>query len=281
VQSTRASLLQGGFGRLFIHLGMLCATLAFASWWTSHTILDTARTRRVTDAVLSNATMRDFVATKVASVTAPALGTPTLRSTAAPNQAQLAHRLSTVLDRSDVKAKLEQFVVDAHDRLIGKGSRPAVLDQATARTLVAAALPTLSSKDLARVHAVTFDVPRVGTLAASRRALTHRFWLYALGAVLLVALAIATTGDRRATIKVVGAWLVGISVMHLVALWIVPVVVLPHVTDNPWVGLIAAVARALGAGIVTGLVVLAAVGVALLLADRLVAPWAAPASIAD
>lgn len=23
-----------------VHLGMLCATLAFASWWTSHTILE-------------------------------------------------------------------------------------------------------------------------------------------------------------------------------------------------------------------------------------------------
>ena len=48
----------GGSGQLFIHFGMLLATLAFASWWTSHTILDTARTRKATDAVLENAIFR-------------------------------------------------------------------------------------------------------------------------------------------------------------------------------------------------------------------------------
>jgi len=60
--------------KLFIHFGMLCAALAFASWWTSHTILDTARTRRVTQTVLESADLRHFVASHVASVTAPAFG---------------------------------------------------------------------------------------------------------------------------------------------------------------------------------------------------------------
>ena len=53
---------------------MLCSALAFGSWWASHTILDTARSRRVTEAVLESAEVRHFVATRIASVTAPAVG---------------------------------------------------------------------------------------------------------------------------------------------------------------------------------------------------------------
>jgi hypothetical protein len=41
---------RGSVSKLFIHFGMLCAALAFASWWTSHTILATTRTRRITEA---------------------------------------------------------------------------------------------------------------------------------------------------------------------------------------------------------------------------------------
>jgi hypothetical protein len=265
---------------------MLLATLAFASWWTSHTILDTARTRRVTDAVLENADVRHFVADRIASVTAPAVGTGTLRAatgtaSTAGAGTSAAHALGTkldaVLDRPDVRAKLETFVVDAHDDLVGASTKPAVLDQATVRTLVAAAVPSLSPADLAKVHAVTFHVPRVGTLATTRDALADRFWLFFAGAVVLVAAAIVTTRDRRATLKLVGAWLVGISVMHLVVLWVVPVLVVPRVSNSPWADLIAVVARALGAGIVTGLVVLALAGVAFLIADRFL-PGAAPAA---
>ena len=99
-----ASPVRGGAGRLLIHFGMLLATLAFASWWTSHTILDTARTRRATDAVLENATVRHYVADRVASVAAPSVGAPALgaatgtphAATTAASQTALATRLDAV-----------------------------------------------------------------------------------------------------------------------------------------------------------------------------------------
>ena len=277
-----------GSGQLFIHFGMLLATLAFASWWTSHTILDTARTRQATDAVLENANLRHYVAGKVASVVTPAVAPPALSAAtnathpanpALSNQRVLETRLDTVLDRQDIRARLEQFVTDAHDQLIGVGSKPAVLDQRTVRVLVKAALPTLSANDLAKVHAVRFDVPHVGVLAGTRDTLAHRFWFFLFGAIALVTLAIATSRNRKSTVKVVGAWLVGISVAHLIVLWIVPVVVVPKVSNSPWADLIAAVARALSAGIVTGLVVLALAGAAFLLADHFVGSVGAPGTL--
>ena len=266
---------RGTVSKLFIHFGMLCAALAFASWWTSHTILDTARTKRITEAVLESADLRHFIADHVASVTAPAVGITA--STATSNRAYSNH-LDVILGRRDIQLKLEQFVVDAHERLLGERSRPAVLDQATVRTLVAAAFPSVRVADLAKVHAVTFDVPQSQTLFKGRQALAHRFWLYFLGAVVLLTVGLVTTDDRRAAVKLIGKWLIGIAVAHLIVLWIIPVVILPAVTTNPWVHLVAAVAHAVGAGIVTSLVVLALAGVVFLFVDHFIPARGTPAA---
>jgi hypothetical protein len=258
---------RGPVSKLFIHFGMLCAALAFASWWTSHTILDTTRTRRITEAVLENADLRHFVADHIASVTAPAVSAT---AGAATTNGAYANDLDAVLARRDIQLKFEQFVVDAHERLLGERSLPPVLDEATVRTVVAAAFPAATSADLANVHAVTFDVPQSQALFDTRQTLAHRFWLYFLGAVVLLTAGLVTTDDRHATVKLIGKWLIGITIAHLIALWIVPVVVLPAVTTNPWAHLVATVARAVGAGIVTSLIVLALVGVVFLFVDHFI-----------
>jgi hypothetical protein len=257
---------------------MVCAALAFASWWTTHTILDTARTRRVADAAFEDVTLRHFVATKIASIAAPTLTLQTAPGVAT-DQAAMATRLDGVLDRPDVRGKLEQFVVDAHDQLVGARAEPATLDQPTVMTLVAAAVPGTSLADLAKLPPVSFDVPQSGLLAASRDALAHRFWLYLGGAVALVAIGIGISADRHSTVKLVGRWLLGISVVHLFVLWVLPVLVLPHLTHDPWAALATALARAVSGGIVGGLVVLAAAGLACLLVDRFVPPMTAPATV--
>jgi hypothetical protein len=265
---------RGSLSRLCIHFGMLCAALSFASWWTSHTILDPARTRRVTEAVLESTDVRHFVAQHVALITAPAVGFG--GKPASTNGAYASH-LEAVLGRRDIQQKLEQFVVEAHERLLGERSQPAVLDQTTVRTLVAAALPSISRADLAKVHAVKFDVPQSQALFKSREAFAHRFWLYFLGAVVLLAIGLVTTDDRRSAVRLIGKWLVGITIAHLIVLWILPVVILPAVTTNPWAHFVAAVARAVSAGIVTGLIVLAVVGVVFLFADHFIPQSATPA----
>jgi hypothetical protein len=256
---------------------MLLAALAFASWWTSHTILDTARTRRVTDAVIGSTEVRHYLAGAIAPAVTQAVGAPNVNAAtrATPGGAppaaspadELTQRLGAVLDRPDIRVKLEQFVVDAHELLIGQTTRPAVLDQATVVTLVHAALPAMSLADLAKIPPVRISVPRFGALSTGRRAFQNRTWLYALGAVVLLALAIATTDDRHGAIKLIGKWLLGISAAHLLVLWILPVMVVPQLSNSPWVSLVASLARALNAGIVSGLVILVVAGVLCLLVD--------------
>ena len=80
----------------------------------------------------------------------------------------------------------------------------------------------------------------------------------------------AVRGARVRVVVDFAQWLIGITLAHLVVLWIVPVVILPAVTTNPWVHLVAAVAHAVGAGIVTSLVVLALVGLVFLFVDHFI-----------
>jgi amino acid transporter len=93
----------------------------------------------------------------------------------------------------------------------------------------------------------------------------------------LLTVGLVITDDRHATVKLIGKWLIGITVAHLIVLWIVPVVILPAVTTNPWAHLVAAVAHAVGAAIVTSLVVLALLGVVFLFVDYFIPARATPA----
>jgi hypothetical protein len=271
----------GGFARLLVHFGMLLATLAFASWWTSRTILDPSRTRRVTTTVLEDADLRHYVAHEIAPVVASAVGPQKLSTATGGTQAANAaaeQRLSAVLDNPGIRTRLETFIVDAHERLIGLRAQPAVLDKGTVDQIVHAALPTLSAAELAKIPPVKVDVPQVAALNHSRNALHHRFWPFTLGALILLGAALAFGQDRRSTVKLIGRWLIGISVVHLVVLWIVPVMIVPRVTTNPWASLVAAVARALNAGLVTGLVVLAVAGVVCMFVDLFIPATSASAS---
>ena len=119
---------------------------------------------------------------------------------------------------------------------------------------------------------VRADRRRTGEAAARRVPVKLLFPLVAcvLPAFALLTVGLVITDARHAAVKLIGKWLIGITVAHLIVLWIVPVVILPAVTTNPWAHLVAAVARAVGAGIVTSLVVLALVGVVFLFVDHFI-----------
>lgn len=275
----------GGIARTLTHFGMAAATLAFASWWTTNTVFDSTRTTRIATAVLASAPLRAHVADAIAPIAAEAVPALLSGSGAAAGQPaptttdQLALRLEGTLGRPDIQAALVAFVGQLHDRVIGVASGPAVLDPSAVHDLVAAASPATTPEELAKIPAVSIDVPNLRPMSASSRALRLRWpWYVAAAAVLLVA-AVAFSRDRRETVKLIGRWLVGISVGHLVVLYVLPVYVVPRVTKNPWVALVASIAREVGAGLVVGLAAVALAGVLCLLVDRLLpASGAEPAA---
>lgn len=275
--------------RLLLHWGMLFAALAFTGWWATRTVLDTHRTREVAHVVLADASFRSYVAGAVATAAAqvdpgigqlasgsPAPGAPsTAPIPGAPGGAPsgtsdaLESRISTVIGAPAIRDALEQFVTDVHRRLIGETDKPAVLDPGTTRLLVASAVPTATPSELDRIPAVTFDIPAETPLRTLHTTVGQRLPWFIGAALLLLGASLLLTADRRSALRTIGWWLVGISAAHLVVMWLLPIVVVPRFVSGPWPPLIAAVARALGSGIVVVLGALAAAGVVILLADRL------------
>jgi hypothetical protein len=262
--STGGSRGVGAISRLLLHLGMLAAALSFTSWWVSHTILDVSRTQRVTHAVLADSDFRAFVAGEISPMIqeeVPGVVVPT---------AALQSRVATVLDDPGVRSQLETFVVDIHKGLLGERDQPAVLDQPTLARIVTAAVPSIPPEDLAQLHAVSINPPRLGPLSTTRKLLQDKFGLLVAVAALLLVGGVALSGNRRQALSLIGRWLIVISLVHLVFLWAIPVLILPAVTSSPWASLIAAVAKALSAGLLTGLVILFVAGVGLLVINRFV-----------
>ena len=275
---------------MLVRVGMVLAALAFTSWWSSHTIFNPDRTAQVADAVLTDAQFRGYLASVMAPVIIEAVPTATALAVAAnsagpgstdpvpgttgvaPGDAAVQQRLADALGSQVARTGVEDFLTEAHRSLIGEDRRTVTLDAATVDALVTAAIPGISAEQLATIPPVSFDVPRVGVLLGPRRFLADHAWMFAAGAVVLVGLGIAVSKDRRSSVKTVGRWLIGISLGHLLVLYVLPVFVAPALTDNPWVHLAANVAKALGAGVTSGLVLLIVAGAALMMIDLLIKP---------
>jgi hypothetical protein len=238
---------------------MLLCGIAFTGWYAQHTVLDTTRTERVATTVLSDATVRNFVAGEVEPVIASA--SPT--TAAAVPGAQLSATLADPAIQQD----LSQFVGDIHRRVIGVGAGPVTLDKTAVDRLVTAAEPTISPAELAKIPPVTFTVPRAASLNSSRRIIADHWWLFGLVGLAMVVGGVATAADRRNAVKVIGKWLIGLSLVQLLFLWVVPVWIVPAATNNVWALVVSKVARALNGGLVVGLFVICAVGVAALFVD--------------
>jgi len=144
-----------------------------------------------------------------------------------------------------------------------------VLSQADVTRIVTAAFPGVPADELAGLNGVSVTPPKVGALSSLRRLVHNKFGLLVALAAVSLAGAVALSRNRRRSLAMVGRWLIGISLAHLLVLWIIPVYLVPAVTSSPWASLIAAVARALSAGLLTGLIVLFVAGVGIVIADRL------------
>lgn len=277
-------------GGTLVRVGMILATLAFTSWWSSQTIFNPDRTARVADSVLTDSQFRGYLASVMAPVIIKAVPTATALAAdadssgpasadpvvpgstgVAPGDAAVQQRLADALGSQVARTGVEDFLTEAHRSLIGEENRTVTLDAATVDALVAAAIPGISPEEMSAIPPVSYDVPRIGVLLGPRRFLADHAWMFASGAAVLVGVGMAVSKDRRSSVKTVGRWLIGISLGHLLVLYVLPVFVVPALTDNPWVHLATNVAKALG-GVISVLVLIIAAGVALTMIDLLIKP---------
>ena len=257
-----------------LSLGMLVAGLAFTGWYWSRTVLDTERTERVAHAVLTDSTIRGFLAERIepvlaqrapaaaAALTAQAGGAaPTSAGqTAGVDATVVQSQLADVLADPAIQRDLADFVGDLHRVVIGERTGPVTLAQSDVNRLVVAAAPSTPPESLAAIPSISFDPP-VTPINKLRAAGAHWWWLIGLAGMAMVGAALALSQDRRSNVRTIGTWLIGLSLIQLLVLWLIPVHVVPAVTDNVWARTGSLIAEALNGGLVIGLFVILGIGI--------------------
>ncbi len=235
--------------RIFLSLGLLAASLTLSGWWTERTMLDPHQTSRMVDSVVSQPKVRAELVKVISTAVAQQSGVP---------QAQVAAIVESRLEANTDLSFLGPVITDAHSRLLGDSTGPVQLDPALVTPLI--------GEDLAKqAGPLTWNVPTVAPLKSAKDRLSS---LISLG--LLLSIGFVTAGfllhpRKDKALRMVGAWAIGACLWQLAVAWVFPVVVLPRLTDNPWVGIASGVAEARLAPLVGILLSLAGFGAACIL----------------
>jgi hypothetical protein len=193
-------------------LGLLSATLAWSAFAFRFSALEPARSERVADALVKDATVRRVVANALADALGRAVPANALVSTP---QVQEAARHA--LDDPRAVAALKTALVAAHQRLVGQGPATLRLDAgpvaAAGRDALVAAHPELArsvkTPPSLAVELPTEHLPDLGRL---REPLGTASRVGALAAGLLLAVALLVAPNRPAILSRAGRWAVGAGI---------------------------------------------------------------------
>jgi hypothetical protein len=233
-----------------LSLGLLCGALALSAWWVQRTAFDTSNTSDVAEAALQNPGLRGDLARAIADSVAVELN---LDHAAVESAAQAA------LVQPGIATAFSSVLRDIHARLIGEETGPVAIPP----DLVVRATGNAAA---AQLPPVTVDVPTFDALDTTRQTLHRALPLLVTAAVVLVLLGLLFHPSKPTALRIMGAWLIGASVVELVVAYTLPVLVLPALVDSPYAELVAEVDKATIGPLVGVLVMMAGAGVGCLVA---------------
>lgn len=237
------------FASIVLGLGLLCGSLTLAMWWLRNTVMEPTRTTEVVDALVAKAEVRREVSSRIGEQLGAQLGVDPATVTGLADEA---------LQRTELVPLLTQLLRDAHGRLIGESRGPVVLDPAIAAQL-------LGDQRVALLPPVTFDVPTIAPLNTARRSIDGVIQAGLVFAVGFTLSGLVMHPSKPSALRTIGVWLLAASVLQLLIGFVVPVLVVPEVWNNPWADVVGETARAATTGLVAVLAILAATGIVCLL----------------
>lgn len=212
---------------LFFVAAALAFGIAAASWWLDATVFDPERSEEIADAVLSDDEIRRQIAIVIADHTAQRLGLP------AQDVQALVERVALTDGGGEV---LSAIVTQAHGRVIGARDEPVRIGP---RLLVQA----VRDERVAVLPAVTLPVEEVRPLSIVRESTV---WLIpisaATGAVLLV-LGLFAHPARHDALFGLGSLLIFVGLMLVLIAYVVPVAVVPALSDSTWTAAVPLIAK--------------------------------------
>ncbi len=228
-----------GLASLIIGLSLIVATVSWAGFTLSRTILDPGRSERLAEQLLENPQVREALVDRLSDAVEPQI----------PAEVPVSRGLieagaETALDDPRVRALIVDGVVQYHRNALEGNPEPIVIDAAALGAASRDALVAERSEldqFLPAVPEIQLELPTTGfTWLATLKRLVDRFTL--LGALVALAgatLALLVAQDRGAVLRRVAFWGYGAA-----AFWIVVGFAVPRLADllSPTSGAIASAA---------------------------------------
>ena len=208
------------FAGLLFAIASVIGGVAVSGFWLQYTAFSPSHSRSAAKVVLGDKAIRSEIAKAIANATAAQLGL-------APDVVeQVVLNTASKDEGANIMAGI---VADSHARVIGASTKPV---QITPTQLVqifrderAAVLPT-----------ITLPVEKVGALSIARQVLRWLVPISAGVAFVLMLLGFAAHPERSELVRSLGFLLLSLGVLLMLIGYVVPVALLPKLTDNVWAG---------------------------------------------
>jgi hypothetical protein len=210
-------------GGVLVALGLVAASLAWAGFSLTRTILDPDASQRIAAAVYDDPEVQEFLKDSMVAGAAPFLdaGVP---------RADVHEAAARALDDPQVEAAMVGGLVRAHQRLLGEDPRPDEPITIDATALAAATRTQLVNSDpdllggLPEVPQLSVALPSesIPDLGNLRATVVGAVALLATATVAFVAAAFIVTDNRARVLRRVGLWAIGAA-----AFWVVFALAVP------------------------------------------------------
>jgi hypothetical protein len=255
-----------GLAGLLFFVAAVCLALAAGGWYLQRVAFDTARSGDLARIVLKDDAIRTEIAATAAQQAAATLGVPV---------EQVQATVDGYARTTAGAALMRQIVTDAHARLIGERDEPV---QITAAQLV----ELTRDERVGGVPPIELPVEKVGVLDAMRKVLGWAVPIAAIAGAIALLLGIVAHPRKADAVFGIGMFCIIAGVLTAVLGYVVPVHLLPALSDNIWVGAIPALAEYALPVVAVVSVVLILTGLALMLgsaAARRRKMWSSPVAI--
>lgn len=211
-----------GFAGLILGLSLVVASISWAGFIMSRTVLDPGRSERLAVQVFDNEELRSVLVTRLAE----SLGAAIPGEIVVPSQT-LEAAAGLALDDPAVQAFVQQAIVDTHKQALDGNVQPVVLDSNilsnALRTALVEANPNLEAA-IPALPSATVELPTSGLnfLGTLKNFVDQVTILAALAALAGGVTALVITSDRPSVLRRVAFWAFGASLFWLIVGFGVP-----------------------------------------------------------
>lgn len=211
-----------GFAGLILGLSLVVASISWAGFIMSRTVLDPGRSERLSEQIFDNEELRSVLVTRLAD----SLGAALPNDVVVPSQT-LEAAASLALDNPEVQQLVQDTIVDTHKAALDGNVQPVVIDSSVlsgalrtslieANPALEAAIPAIPS---ASIELPTSGLNFLGTLKGFVDQVTILAALVALAGAVT---ALVISSDRPSVLRRVAFWAFGASLFWLIVGFGVP-----------------------------------------------------------